>query len=51
MKIYRYKLYTNSRRGNLHRTITRFGEVRNYAVKMMGLAYKHFKKSVTAYDL
>lgn len=51
MKIYRYKLYTNGRRGNLHRTITRFGEVRNYAVKMMELAYKHFKKSVTAYDL
>ena len=31
----RYKLYTKAKRRGLHRTITRFGEVRNYATKMM----------------
>lgn len=35
MKIYRQKLYSNAKRKGLHQVITRFGEVRNYAVKMM----------------
>ena len=35
MKIYRQKLYSNAKRRGLHKVITRFGDVRNYAVKMM----------------
>ena len=35
MKIYRFKLYSKARRRGLHEEITRFGDVRNYAVKMM----------------
>ena len=35
MKIYRQKLYSNAKRKGLHRVITRMGDVRNYAVKMM----------------
>ena len=51
MKAYRYKLYTNARRGGLHKTITRFGEVRNYAVKMMELYLKHTGKMLSAFTL
>ena len=35
MKIYRYKMYSKARDGVLGDEITRFGHVRNYAVKMM----------------
>ena len=35
MKIYRQKLYSNAKRKGLHKVITRMGDVRNYAVKMM----------------
>ena len=35
MKIYRYKLYSKAKRCGLHEEITRFGEVRNYAARMM----------------
>ena len=35
MKIYRYKLYSKAKRRGLHEEITRFGEVRNYAARMM----------------
>ena len=51
MKIYRYKLYTKAKRSGLHKTITRFGEVRNYAVKMADGYYKYFGKTLTAYQL
>ena len=51
MKIYRYKLYSNSQKGNLHSQITRFGEVRNYTVAMMERYYRLFKKRISAYDL
>lgn len=51
MKIYRYKLYDKAKRGYLDRTITRFGEVRNYAVKMTEYYYKYFGKTLTAYQL
>lgn len=51
MKIYRYKLYTKAKRSGLHKTITRFGEVRNYAVKMVDGYFKYFGKTLTAYQL
>ena len=51
MKIYLQKLYSKSRDGNLDKMITRFGLVRNYAVKMMETYYKHFHKGLTAYDI
>ena len=35
MKVYRQKLYSNAKRKGLHQVITRMGDVRNYAVKMM----------------
>lgn len=35
MKIYRYKMYSKASEGVLGDEITRFGDVRNYAVKMM----------------
>lgn len=38
MKVYRYKLYTNAKRGELSELIYRFGVVRNYAVKNILLA-------------
>ena len=44
MKIFRYKLYTKAKRRGLHKTITRFGEVRNYATKMMERYNKIHKK-------
>ena len=51
MKIYRIKAYTKARQGFLDSQITRLGFVRNYAVKMMSLYYKHFGKTLTAFQL
>ena len=51
MKIYRIKAYTKARHGFLDSQITRLGFVRNYAVKMMSLYYKHFGKTLTAFQL
>ena len=51
MKVYRYKLYTNAKRGELKGLIYRFGIVRNYAVKMFHGYYKLTGKALTAYTL
>ena len=51
MKIYRIKAYTKAKHGFLDSQITRLGFVRNYAVKMMSLYYKHFGKTLTAFQL
>lgn len=51
MKIYRIKAYSKARQGFLDSQITRMGVVRNYAVKMMSLYYKHFGKTLTAFQL
>ena len=44
MKIYRNKLYSKAKRRGLHEEITRFGEVRNYAVRMMEIYNKLHRK-------
>ena len=51
MKVYRYKLYSNARRGELRELIYRFGIVRNYAVKMFHGYYKLTGKTLSAYQL
>ena len=51
MKVYRYKLYTNAKRGELKELIYRFGIVRNYVVKMYHTYYKLYGKTLTAYTL
>lgn len=51
MKIYRYKLHTNAKRGELSKLVYRFGIVRNYAVKMMRLHYRLYGKTLNAYSL
>ena len=51
MKVYRYKLYTNAKRGELRELIYRFGIVRNYAVKMFHGYYKLTGKTLSAYQL
>ena len=51
MKVYRYKLYTNAKRGKLKELIYRFGIVRNYAVKMYRIHYKMTGKTLSAYQL
>ena len=51
MKVYRYKLYTNAKRGELKELIYRFGIVRNYAVKMYRVYYKLTGKTLSAYQL
>lgn len=51
MKVYRYKLYTNARRGELSELIYRFGIVRNYAVKMFSGYYRLTGRSLSAFDL
>ena len=51
MKIYRIKAYTKAKRGCFDKQITRFGHVRNYAVRMMSLYYKHFGKNLSAFQL
>lgn len=44
MKVYRFKMYTKAKEGCLHEEITRFGKVRNYAVKMMEIYNKLHRK-------
>lgn len=51
MKVYRYKLYTNAKRGELSELIYRFGVVRNYAVKMFSGYYRLTGRSLSAFDL
>ena len=51
MKVYRYKLYTNAKRGELKELIYRFGVLRNYVVKMYQDYYKLTGKSLSAYQL
>ena len=51
MKVYRYKLYSNAKRGELKELIYRFGIVRNYAVKMFNGYYKLTGKTLSAYQL
>ena len=51
MKVYRYKLYTNAKRGELKELIYRFGIVRNYTVKMFNGYYKLTGKTLSAYQL
>lgn len=51
MKVYRYKLYSNARRGELRELIYRFGILRNYAVKMYRGYYKLTGKTLSAYTL
>ena len=51
MKVYRYKLYSNAKRGELNELIFRFGIVRNYAVKMFRGYYKLTGKTLSAYQL
>ena len=48
MKVYRYKLYTNAKRGELTELIYRFCIVRNYAVKMFHGYYKLTGKTLSA---
>ena len=51
MKVYRFKAYSKAKDGVQDRLITRFGHVRNYAVGMAKLYYKHFGKTLTAFQL
>lgn len=51
MKVYRYKLYTNAKRGELMGLIYSFGIVRNYAVKMFSGYYRLTGRSLSAFDL
>ena len=51
MKVYRYKLYTNAKKGELKELIYRFGVLRNYVVKMYQGYYKLTGKSLSAYQL
>lgn len=51
MKVYRYKLYSNAKRGELKELIYRFGVLRNYVVKMFHGYYKLTGKTLTAYTL
>lgn len=51
MKVYRIKAYSNANGSHLHRQITQIGVVRNYAISMMELYYRLFKKTLSSYDL
>ena len=51
MKIYKFKAYSKARDGVQDRLITRFGLVRNYAVRMMEGYYRLYGKTLTAYQL
>ena len=46
MKIYRYKLYSKARRTGLHKTLTQFGYVRNYAARMMEIYNRLHRKPI-----
>ena len=51
MKVYKFKAYSNARDGVQDRLITRFGLVRNYAVRMMEGYYKFYGKTLSAFEL
>ena len=51
MKVYKFKAYSKARDGVQDRLITRFGLVRNYAVRMMERYYRCYGKTLTAYEL
>lgn len=51
MKVYRFKAYTNANGSHLHRMISRFGIVRNYAVKMGEVYYRLTGKTLGKYTL
>lgn len=51
MKVYKFKAYDRAKDGVQDRLITRFGLVRNYAVRMMGRYYKQYGKTLTAFEL
>ena len=48
MKVYKFKAYDRAKDGVQDRLITRFGLVRNYAVRMMERYYKQYGKTLTA---
>ena len=51
MKVYKFKAYNRAKDGVQDRLITRFGLVRNYAVRMMERYYKQYGKTLTAFEL
>ena len=51
MKVYKFKAYSKARDGVQDRLITRFGLVRNYAVRMIERYYKQYGKPLTAFEL
>ena len=51
MKVYKFKAYSKAKDGVQDRLITRFGLVRNYAVRMMARYYKCYGKTLTAFEL
>ena len=51
MKIYKFKAYSKVRDGVQDRLITRFGLVRNYAVRMMERYYRLYGKNLSAFEL
>ena len=51
MKVYKFKAYGKARDGVQDRLITRFGLVRNYAVKIMDVYYRLYGKTLTNYSM
>ena len=51
MKVYKFKAYDRAKDGVQDRLITRFGLVRNYAVRMMEGYYKFYGKTLSAFEL
>jgi len=51
MKVYKFKAYDRAKDGVQDRLITRFGFVRNYAVRMMEGYYKFYRKTLSAFEL
>ena len=51
MKVYKFKAYSKAKDGVQDRLITRFGLVRNYAVRMMERYYRLYGKTLSAFDL
>lgn len=51
MKVYKFKAYDRAKDGVQDRLITRFGLVRNYAVRMMSRYNKQYGKTLTAFEL
>jgi putative transposase len=51
MKVYKFKAYSKARDGVQDHLITRFGLVRNYAVRMMERYYRLYGKTLSAFEL